>query len=414
MRILRLKIENLRKIEALEIEPSSNIIKVEGKNRQGKTTILDGIMFALGGSVIPEDVVKRDKEKSVIEVNLGDYKIKKVITKTNKFLTVETKEGHIIKSPQTFLNSLVGRIAFDPMSFMRMTDQEQATVLKRVLGIQDKIDEYKKNESDLIDERRLLFREIEKLKPFIPANIEKVEEPKDVTDLICEVNVLVDKKSKKQDDLSNKIMLLKGLEEKKELIRVMEKKLTFLKIDTEAIISRLKGFREEEDKIAIEFIETSINEKRSRMDKRAEDLNRYEKYQGYLQNKKEYETKFSNREKVNKKIDGIKEKMKVLLHSIKLPIEELELTDDGLLFNGYKFENLAESEKLEVSIAISMAMNPKLKVILIRDGSLLDNDSLKAIEKISLKEDYQIWIEKVTSEKDDEKAIFIYEGEIIS
>ena len=150
------------------------------------------------------------------------------------------------------------------------------------------------------------------------------------------------------------------------------------------------------------------------MDKRAEDLNRYEKYQGYLQNKKEYETKFSNREKVNKKIDGIKEKMKVLLHSIKLPIEELELTDDGLLFNGYKFENLAESEKLEVSIAISMAMNPKLKVILIRDGSLLDNDSLKAIEKISLKEDYQIWIEKVTSEKDDEKAIFIYEGEIIS
>ena len=54
-------------------------------------------------------------------------------------------------------------------------------------------------------------------------------------------------------------------------------------------------------------------------------------------------------------------------------------------------------EQLRTSIAIAMALNPKLRVIRVRDGSLLDEESLKLIADMADKEDYQVWCERVDS-----------------
>jgi hypothetical protein len=44
-----------------------------------------------------------------------------------------------------------------------------------------------------------------------------------------------------------------------------------------------------------------------------------------------------------------------------------------------------------------MAANPKLRVIRIVEGSLLDEDSLAAIGAMAQSEDFQVWIERVSS-----------------
>jgi hypothetical protein len=68
------------------------------------------------------------------------------------------------------------------------------------------------------------------------------------------------------------------------------------------------------------------------------------------------------------------------------------------------------SEKIKVGVAISMAMNPELKVIRIDDGSLLDSDNLKAIQDMVKEQDYQIWIESVDNK---EMGFYIEDGELI-
>ncbi len=55
------------------------------------------------------------------------------------------------------------------------------------------------------------------------------------------------------------------------------------------------------------------------------------------------------------------------------------------------------AEKLRASVSIAMAMNPKLRVIRVRDGSLLDEDGLRLLAEMADKSDYQIWIERVDS-----------------
>lgn len=48
-----------------------------------------------------------------------------------------------------------------------------------------------------------------------------------------------------------------------------------------------------------------------------------------------------------------------------------------------------------MSVAIAMASNPKLRVLRIKDGSLLDKASLALLESMADDRDYQVWIERV-------------------
>ena len=51
MKINRLEIENVKRIHAVMIEPSKDgLTIIGGKNRQGKSSVLDAIAWALGGN----------------------------------------------------------------------------------------------------------------------------------------------------------------------------------------------------------------------------------------------------------------------------------------------------------------------------------------------------------------------------
>ena len=57
-------------------------------------------------------------------------------------------------------------------------------------------------------------------------------------------------------------------------------------------------------------------------------------------------------------------------------------------------------------------MNPELRVILIRNGSLLDEDNLSLITSMAKESDYQVWIERVG--KDKHHQIIIEDGMVES
>jgi len=94
-----------------------------------------------------------------------------------------------------------------------------------------------------------------------------------------------------------------------------------------------------------------------------------------------------------------------------MPIDGLSLGLDGILYNGIPFDQLSGAQSLRVSTAMAMAMNPTLKIVLIRDGSLLDKDNLKVISDMAKDKEYQVWIECV-DDGSGKPAIYIEDGEI--
>ncbi len=71
----------------------------------------------------------------------------------------------------------------------------------------------------------------------------------------------------------------------------------------------------------------------------------------------------------------------------------------AVFFNSIPFEQLASSEQIRISAAIACALNPTLRVMIIKDGSLLDDDAMAVLSAIAGEKDIQIWIERVGNDK---------------
>ena len=92
------------------------------------------------------------------------------------------------------------------------------------------------------------------------------------------------------------------------------------------------------------------------------------------------------------------------------PIDGLAVTDDGVALQGIPFSQASSAEKLRTSVAIGLALNPGLPVLLIRDGSLLDLSNLEAVAAMAESSGAQLWIERVGD--GEEMSVVIEDGSV--
>lgn len=111
---------------------------------------------------------------------------------------------------------------------------------------------------------------------------------------------------------------------------------------------------------------------------------------------------------LTKKLAELDHKKAVALASATFPVEGLGFDDSGVTFQGVPFSQASSAEQIRVSLAMGMALNPKLKVLMIKDGSLLDAESMAAIREQVAEKDYQLLIERVGNA--DQGAVIIEDG----
>jgi len=114
--------------------------------------------------------------------------------------------------------------------------------------------------------------------------------------------------------------------------------------------------------------------------------------------------------RLNDRINDIDEQKEKDLAGAKFPIDKLSFDEDGVMYDGIPFKQCSTAEKIRVSVSMGFAMNPELKILLIREGSHLDDDSLAMVCKMAEEADGQVWIERVG--KGDECSVIIEDGEV--
>jgi hypothetical protein len=95
-----------------------------------------------------------------------------------------------------------------------------------------------------------------------------------------------------------------------------------------------------------------------------------------------------------------------------MPVPGLSFGDGEALFDGLPLDQASQAEKIRVSVAIAMAANPKLRVLCIRDGSLLDRESLRLLSQMIESQDYQCWLE--VTDDEGKTGVVIEDGAIRS
>ncbi|HEU4344375.1 MAG TPA: hypothetical protein VFU31_22675, partial [Candidatus Binatia bacterium] len=115
-------------------------------------------------------------------------------------------------------------------------------------------------------------------------------------------------------------------------------------------------------------------------------------------------------EALTSEIDSYDKAKSDQLSAAKFPLPGLSFDDTGVLLNGVPFTQGSQAQQLQAAIAIGIAMNPTVRVILVRDASLLDDRSMELVAKMAAEHDMQFWLERVSD--DAPGAIVIEDGAV--
>ena len=417
--IVKLEAVNIKRLKAIRIEPDGNsMVVIGGRNAQGKTSVIDAIEMALAGKKsVPDRPVRDGEEKAHIICDLGDLVVTRSFRSKNgdvkSTLKVENKDGATYKSPQTILDKLVGQLSFDPLGFCRLEAKEQASTLRNLVGV---------DTTKLDFQRAEVYRERADINAQVLGKsgaMKNHELYNDVPDEEIGIDSLVDEMDKAQqehdqyrrsvsklDDLRTEHDLLtKGLEKKRRELSQIQKDIAELEVRVATTLNEDKSLSRKIDKITIpdmDIIRDKMKNVQNLNEKVRSNIARSE-LSGEVDTLK---TESQKRTNVIKKIDEQKAKM---LEATQFPIDGLSFGESGVEYNGIPFSQSSSAEQLKVSLAMGLAMNPKLKVILIRDGSLLDEDSLQVVRDMATDAGAQVWLERVGA--DDNVSVVIEDGE---
>jgi len=398
MKIIQLSAENVKKLKAVEITPEGNVVVIGGKNGQGKSSVLDSIEYVLAGkgSQCPRPV-RDGEEKAVIVCTLDDLVVTRVIkTDGSNSLVVSSKDGAKYGSPQAMLDKLVGTLTFDPLAFSRMEPRKQLEVLKKLVGLDFSKEDIEIN--TLLQSRQNKMNEakgIESrfLKMVRHPEVGEYNIPISTVNLLAELNEAQKKNAEIQVAVNQSERLIElnatCIEKITELRNNLKNEWDHFRTLQDSIIKKGDEITALGPGVDESAIKQRIAESETINQKIRENLTRDELI-------KEGAKVGDNLAEINEEIRQIKQGKKNTLAKTSFPVEGLAFDENGVTYQGLPFEQASSSEQLRVSIAMGLALNPNFPVLLIRDGSLLDEDNLGMIAKFAAEKDAQVWIERVS------------------
>lgn len=400
-RIIRLESTNYKRLKAVEIapDPGGNLVIVAGKNGQGKSSILDSITAALGGvnaKTTPKPI-RDGEERAEIILETEDLIVTRRFTASGSTLTVKSPEGAVYPRGQAKLDDLLGKLSLDPLAFTQLDDRAQLKALLALVNLPFDPAKVDAERADIFAERTAVNRDLKNAKAAldaIPVTKEMSDlEPVSVTDLLAQyrdgqevnnhrANVIRVRNAAADSVRQLKLQLAAAEERLAEAVEMLE--AAAAPVDLEAIQAKIDSAEQ-------------INQ----------DVRTFERWKNTSDEVTSLQIEAAE---LTEKLEAIDRQKADGLAAAKFPIDGLGFDESGVTYNGVPFKQASSAEQLRVSLAMAIALNPKLRVIRIADGSLLDSDNLALVESIARENDFQVWIEMVGD--GDGRGIIIEDGSV--
>lgn len=403
MKITRLQAENFKKLRAIEIVPGDGpVVGIRGKNAQGKSSVLDAIQAALGGkSVTPAKPIRSGTDDAAIRIELdgGAITVRRTFTEDGGgTLIVENADGFRPGSPQKMLDGLYASVAFDPLAFTREKPEEQYRILRGLVKLDVDPDALEKKNADDFAERRDVNRDLKQAQTVL-ANMPTYDglpaEPVDETALETRIASAAEHNGQIDRRRLNREQFAEAIERNKTRRDELAEQIVELQRQHAEFIDQIAA---DEAKLAeTEPLPEPIDVTEAQEQLReARETNR--RIAAMRQNDAQAKLVASLEKKSADLTAGMDERraqITAAFERAEMPVPGLSFADGVVLFNGEPFDQASSAEQLRVSTAIGMAGNPKLRVMLVRDGSLLDEDGEKLLAEMAAASDFQLWVEAV-------------------
>lgn len=405
MKIVRLQAENIKRLVAVEITPDGNVVQITGKNGSGKTSVLDSIWWALAGQTnIQSEPIRKGATQARVRLDMGELIVTRTFTRhedervTSK-IVVETADGARFPSPQGVLDALLGELSFDPLAFARRKPREQYDVLASFVPGVDFVS-VEQAQADDFAKRAAFNKEAKALRAradaiSLPADCptEKIDVDSIVAGMAKagETNAAIDLERARRDrEIDDVARMQREVRETREEVARLEQAIKVAEEQIVAKAAALNALAPLPEKIDVGEIQRRVasarenNELVRRLDERAmlvTDAEMAERAAATL----------------TQRMTDRESNLRKAISEATLPIPGVTFGKGELLLNDVPLEQASDAEKLRASVAVAIALNPKLRVVRVRDGSLLDEDGLALLARMAEENDMQIWIERVDS-----------------
>lgn len=400
VKINELLIENVKRVKAVQFEPSADgLTIIGGRNGQGKTSVLDAIAWALGGNNYKPSVPERDG--ALVPPNLHiELSNGLIVERKGKNSTLKVTDPNGNKSGQQLLNEFVSTLTLDLPKFINGSDKDKADSLLKILGIGDVLAQLDTKENQLYAQRTEVGRIADRKKkaademPMYP-NVPK--EPVSATELIKQQQEILarngENERKRQDAARYEQMLAEAQ------IAFDEAKAALQKAEQDCLTARKsaedlhdESTAELEKNLAeIEALNIKIRANSTKEAAEIEANNLQQEYDG-----------------LTEQIESVREERSKLLDSTELPLPGLSVKDGKLIYNNMPWDGMSGSDQLKVATAIVRKLNPQCGFVLMDKLEQMDLETLQEFGAWLKQEGLQVIATRVST--GDECSIIIEDG----
>lgn len=407
IKINRLEAENIKRVKAVMIEPTADgLTVIGGNNRQGKSSVLDAITWALGGNKYRPSEAKR--QGSAIPPNIKlTLSNGFVVERKGKNSSLKVTDPAGKKSGQQVLDEFVEQLALDLPKFMEASDKEKAEILLQILGIGNELAALDKQETELCNERLAIGRIADQKAKYAkeqPYYEDAPEELMSVSELIKQQQEILARNGenqKKRDHLvqlqNRRGALEDAVAKLAEELAVKRQELDSVLADVDTARKSVKDLQDEsteELEKNIEDIEEINRRVRANLDKEKAE-----------EEAKEYKDQY---QALDQKIETVRKSRTSLLKDADLPLEGLSVEEGKLAYKGQKWDNMAGSEQLIVATAIVRKLNPQCGFVLLDKLEQMDLNTLDEFSRWLEAEGLQAIATRVST--GEECSIIIEDG----
>lgn len=416
LKVLELHIENFMRVRVVDISPDGTIQIIAGDNAAGKTSVLNALFAALRNAALNKEVKKpiRDGEDHALvrleigEIVNGEKKVEYIVTRTWKDGSTSLKleagkdNGARYPKPQETLDGLMSKIAFDPMAFIQLKPDEQVDELLKIVKFDINVEALDIEARNIYEERTEIGRNVKSLTGQLNGLGEVEEAPAEAV-LVSELIDSYNASRAYQEERANVWARVQRFEAE---VLELETKLELAK---DNVADSRKEFR-------MEYAEepTDSDAIKLRIDSVEDTNNKVRRNSERKDVKSKLDTQNEAYNAISARLDAIDKEKQDALKRAKFPIEGLGYVKNDkekfVTFNDIPISQISMSEQIRVSLSIAMSGKPELRIVEIRDGSLLDDATMAMIEEMAKDGEWQLFIERVGTK--DENAVIIVDGEV--
>lgn len=464
MRLVRLETENYKGIRAIDISPGAGVTEISGPNGSGKSSTLESIQVWLDGlRVAPAEPIRKGAERARIRGGLGEMYVTRVIERkkggghTTKIL-FESVEGKPYTGTQKQLDDLIGEHHLDPLDFLALDSKGKFEAFQVFVPGFDFAKSARESAADF--ERRTTVNRMAK-EARAAAGLILVPEgtPSDPIDeqaLVVELqrageqNTEIERRRQRRQAMSDRIVMLrsKASTANSTIERTTREIEAARDRELQRIENQILALQRQASDMRAEYDAKIVNEGESILETAKADMKEADESQAKLDaaeslpeiidtaalSQRIQQARQTNQavaathvrakhvstaERYEAESKALTEAMTArqtakeqAIASGKLPIDGLEFGDNEILLHGVPFEQASTAQKLRAAVAYSLARNPKLRLVWIKDASLLDDKSYAEIQKLAAEYQCDIYLETVRAIGKD--AIVLSDGALVS